>query len=385
MVNGYSARWLRQGFCWVYPKEVVSGRARPGQTVILEDERGEVLGTGIADDGFLAVRRFRDDEGPLTRDWLFERLDRALAHRDAIIDEATTGFRLVHGQNDGLPGIRVDAWDRWATIVLDSPTLDRFVDDIVQWLVEHRGTVGVVRCYRADPRDERALPAPSVVAGEVPDGDVLVTERGLQVRVRPLEGPDVGLYADMREVRTWLEAHWTGTRVLNLFAYTAAFSLSAAVFGAARTVSVDLSAPILDRAKDNFVINGLDPEDHEFLAEDAFRALDRLRRKGERFDRVIVDPPSFSRGKDGFSAKRDWPRLAAAAIRVTEDGGWLIAASNQGQTSPRAFETALAEGFKKARAHGQLIHVATQGPDFPAATWFPEGRYLKVRVYRVWR
>ncbi|MEM6925839.1 MAG: class I SAM-dependent rRNA methyltransferase [Myxococcota bacterium] len=385
VVNGYCARWLKQGFGWVYPKEVVSGRARPGQTVTLADEQGTPLGTGIADDGFVAVRRFRSDDGPLDRDYLFERLDRALQLRDDVVDEATTGFRMVHGQNDGLPGVRVDVWADWATLIFDSPSLDRLTGDLVAWLVERRGAVGVVRCYRSDPRDDRRLPEPTVVHGEVPESDVLVTERGLSFRVRPLEGPDVGLYADMREVRAWLEGHWTGTRVLNLFAYTSAFSVAAAVFGAARTVSVDLSKPILARARDNFTINGLDPDDHEFEAEDAFKALDRHRRKGERFDRVIADPPSFSRGREGFSAKRDWPRLAAAAIRVVEDGGWLIAASNQGQTSPRAFETALLEGFKKAKAHGQLVHVATQGPDFPAATWFPEGRYLKVRVYRVWR
>jgi len=385
VVNGYSARWLKQGFGWVYPKEIVSGSARPGQTVVIADEQGVVHGTGIADDGFVAVRRFRDDEGPLDRALVFDRLDRARELREQVVDDATTGFRMAHGDNDGLPGVRVDVWADWATLVLDSPSLDRLTDDLVAWLIERRGVAGVVRCYRADPRDERRLPEPVVVHGEVPDSDVLVTERGVAFRVRPTEGPDVGLYADMREVRGWLESHWSGSRVLNLFAYTAAFSVSAAVFGAARTVSVDLSRPVLARARDNFVINGLDPEDHAFEAEDAFKALDRHRRKGERFDRVIVDPPSFSRGRDGFSAKRDWPRLAAAAIRVTEQGGLLIAASNQGQTSPRAFETALHEGFKKAKARGQLVHVATQGPDFPAATWFPEGRYLKVRIYRVLR
>ena len=385
VVNSYSARWLRQGFGWVYPKEIVSGKARLGQTVVLADEQGALLGTGIADDGFIAVRRFREDDGPLDRGHLFDHLDRAAALREAVVDGATTGFRLVHADNDALPGIRIDAWAEWATIVLDSPSLDRLTDDLVAWLVERRGVVGVVRCYRADPRDERRLPDPSVVYGDVPHSDVLVTERGIAFRVRPTEGPDVGLYADMREVRGWLESHWAGTRVLNLFAYTSAFSVSAAVFGAAQTVSVDLSKPILARARDNFVINGLDPDDHLFEADDAFKALDRHRRKGSRFDRVIVDPPSFSRGREGFSAKRDWPRLVGSAVRVLEDGGWLIAASNQGQTSPRAFETALQEGFRKAKAHGQLIHVATQGPDFPAATWFPEGRYLKVRVYRVWR
>ncbi|MEO0602223.1 MAG: hypothetical protein AAF211_12350, partial [Myxococcota bacterium] len=173
VVNGYSARWLKQGFGWVYPKEVVSGRARPGQTVTLADEQGTELGTGIADDGFLAVRRFRSDEGPLDRAYLFDRLDRARQLREDVVDEATTGFRMVHGQNDGLPGVRIDLWADWATLIFDSPSLDRLTDDLVAWLVERRGVVGVVRCYRADPRDDRRLPEPSVVHGEVPESAVV--------------------------------------------------------------------------------------------------------------------------------------------------------------------------------------------------------------------
>ena len=187
----------------------------------------------------------------------------------------------------------------------------------------------------------------------------------------------------MREVRAWLEPHWGATRLLNTFAYTGAFSVAAARAGAIEVASVDLSRPALQRAEHNFAINGLADFPHEILCEDVFRALDRFRRTDRRFDRVVLDPPSFSRGEGTFSAKRDYPRLVAAAVRVLDEGGWLVAASNKGELSPKAFDGLIGEGLKRADRQGQILHVGTQAADFPAASWFPEGRYLKVRVIRI--
>jgi 23S rRNA (cytosine1962-C5)-methyltransferase len=214
--------------------------------------------------------------------------------------------------------------------------------------------------------------------------DVRVTERGVAFLVRPWDGPDVGLYADMREVRARLAPHWGGRAVLNTFAYTGAFSVAAALGGATEVVSVDLSTPALERAEANFVANDLDPDAVEFLAEDTFKALDRFRRTGRDFDLVILDPPSFSRSDAGtWSAKRDWPRLVASACRVLRPDGWLVAASNQGEISPKEFTGLQLAGIKKAGRRGQGIHRLGQAPDFPAASWFPEGRYLKVDVWRI--
>lgn len=383
VVNGYSSGWLGKGFPWVYPKEVVRGGGRPGEELELQDGRGMVLGRGLADQGFLAARVYRHDGGPLDEAWLHGTLDRAAELRGWLIDEGTTAFRLVNAENDGLPGLRVDRWGAWFTIVLDSEGVLPLVEGVGRWLTGRHAPEGVVLCYRPDHRDARSVPEAQVWSGAAPEGPVEVRERGIRYGVWPAEGPDVGLYADMREVRAWLEPRWAGTRVLNLFAFTAAFSVSAVVHGASEAVSVDLSGPYLERARHNFVLNGLDPEQHRFETEDVFKALDRFRRKGERFDRVVIDPPSFSRGKATFSAKKDWPRLVSAAARVLTPDGWLVVASNQGEMSPRAFDGAVADGLRKAGRVGQVLATMGQGPDFPASTVFPEGRYLKVRVVRV--
>lgn len=382
-VNGKAAQWVGQGFPWVYPAEVTKGGAAPGAVVELRDGKGRSLGTAIADTGFLAARVMRHDGGPLDAAWLAGVVSRARALRRLVVDGDTNGYRLVHAENDGLPGIRVDRWARWAVVTLDSASLVQLVDPLIAVLSDAEDLDGVVVCHRRDHRDRPSQPPPHLAWGAAPPEEVEVRERGLQFGVRPLTGPDVGLFADMRDVRRWLEPSWAGTRVLNLFAYTAAFSVSAGAHGAAETLSVDLSGPILERARDNLQRNGLDPRVHALVEGDVFRVLDRLRRKGERFDRVVVDPPSFSRGEAVFSARRDWPRLVGACARVLCDGGWLVAASNQGELSPKVFDGLLADGLRKAGRGGQLLLATSAGPDFPAHTTFPEGRYLKVRVMAV--
>ncbi|MFK7929198.1 MAG: class I SAM-dependent rRNA methyltransferase [Myxococcota bacterium] len=386
VVNGYSAEWLQKGFPWVYPKEVVS-RGAAADTIELRSADGRVLGRGLPDEGWISARVYRHDDGPLDTEWLRGRLERAAALREVVIDPNTTAYRLVHGENDGLPGLRIDVWGHVLTVVLDSPAVAPLLDGVVSWLNDRFTPRAIYLCYRPDPRDERDFstvePAPGLIAGTALSSEVRVTERDVAFRVRPWEGPDVGLYTDMRAVRAWLEPHWGGTRVLNTFAYTGAFSVAAAVGGASEIVTTDLSSAYLERAEANFVANELDPGLYDFIEDDTFKALDRLRRTGRRFDRIILDPPSFSHSREGlWSAKKDYPRLVAAALRVLEPGGWLIAASNHGQTSPRDFRGYITDGARKAGVLAQELTWLGQSADVPAATWFPEGRYLKVGVWR---
>jgi 23S rRNA (cytosine1962-C5)-methyltransferase len=314
-------------------------------------------------------------------------LDRASGLRDLVVDPGTSAYRIVHGENDGLPGVRLDWWDHFATLVLDTPAAMPLVPGILSWLADRRQARGVYMHWRLDPRDPRDeksfSPEPGLLAGHACAGDVRVTERGVAFRVKPQSGQDVGLYADMREVRAWLDPYWGGQRVLNTFAFTGAFSVVAARNGASEVVSVDLSAQSLDRIEENFAANEIDLGVHEAYAEDVFKSFDRFRRTGREFDRVILDPPAFSRGAGVWSAKKDYPRLVAAAARVTAADGWIIAASNQGEVAPREFRGLVAEGLKRAGREAQEIKWFTAAPDFPGLVTFPESQYLKVGVWRL--
>jgi len=381
-VNGHSTEWLQKGFPWVYPNEIAQtpkGLSR-GRAVRIRGAGGVSLGTGLWDDGWLSIRRMRLDDGPLDAAWCAARVDAALSRRQGHIPPATTAWRAIHAENDDLPGLRVDVWDTEVTVLLDSPALEGLLPLLVPVLVDRLRATAVHLDWRIDPRDTQ----PASVRRRVVQGTPAacrVQERGVVFEVEPSLGLDAGLFPDMRDNRAWLDPWWDGATVLNLFAYTAAFSVFAARGGARRVVTEDLARTALTRAEANFRANDLDPDRFEFWQEDAFKALDRVRRQGVVFDRVVADPPSFSRAGDGaFVGERDTARLVAACARVLAPGGLLILGNNQGSFSPHQFQEAARQGAWKARRDLRLVHTGTTPVDFPASLSFPEGRYLKFWV-----
>lgn len=381
VVNGYSERWLRQGFPWVYREEVVArtGSLEPGQVVKIRSRDGRTLGTGVWSSGKVEVRRFRDDDGPIDVALLQERVAMARARRPLPPDTDT--WRWVHGENDGLPGIRVDVYGASVSISLDSPSLARLVDPLLG-VLQQEAEVAAAWVHRRGGEDEDWSRVPlGQIAGRRPPGDVLVQERGVSVGVRPWDGSDAGVFSDMRDVRAWLEPHWRGRSVLNTFAYTGMFSVAAALGGATPVHTVDLSDHYLDRARDNFRLNGLDPSQYEFTANDTFKALDTLRRKGHQFDIVIADPPSHSHSEAGtWAVAKDLGRLVAACLRVLAPEGWLVIATNHGGMSPKEFRKLVLAGSHKVGRPLRLIHEGSPPVDYPAALDFPESRYLKCWV-----
>ena len=169
--------------------------------------------------------------------------------------------------------------------------------------------------------------------------------------------------------------------MLNTFAYTGAFSVEAAAHGAIRVDTVDLAATAIERCRRNFEINELSMEAHGFWTEDTFAALDRFRRGGERFDLIIVDPPSFAHGPSGvWSIESGLSRVVAGCLRVLEEGGWILVATNQGSLSPKEFQKLIKSAAQKVSRRLRIVHQGTTPHDIPAALDFPESRYLKAWV-----
>ncbi len=178
-------------------------------------------------------------------------------------------------------------------------------------------------------------------------------------------GYSAGLFIDQRGNRSFLR-HLEPQRLLNTFAYTCAFSVVAASMGA-ETLSIDLSKKSLDRGRDNFRLNDLDPDRHRFWSDDVLEVLPKLARRGERFDTIIVDPPTFSRGKSGqaFKVEDSLADLLASAIEVAAPKGRILLSTNCHRLDGRALENIAHHALKLTRRSADF-HRSADLTDFPA-------------------
>ena len=291
-----------------------------------------------------------------------------------------TTYRLFHGDAEGAPGLAIDRFGDVAVIHADSREL------LDSWRDELRSDLGDMGCAYAKLHPRPASRAPEALlhraAPEQPIwgpgiDTVEAVEYGARYIVRPVAGPSVGLFIDMREVRAWVRDNALGRSVLNLFAYTCAFGLSATLGKAARVVNVDVSRPYLEWGQANYRLNALTCDPRDFIYGDAFDWLGRFSRRDTRFDLVIVDPPTFS--STPFAVTRDYPRLVAAAARVVAPDGILVAATNHAGTSATRFEGWLAAGLESAGRQGKMVQRWHEPEtDFPVAAG--QRPYLKVRA-----
>jgi 23S rRNA (cytosine1962-C5)-methyltransferase len=237
---------------------------------------------------------------------------------------------------------------------------------LTQWGAEH-GFVPARVWGRLRPRqnDERA--APVLLAGDAAlPATTIVTEEGVRYGLDFTAGYAAGLFLDQRANRRRLRA-LAPRRVLNTFAYTCSFSVVAALAGA-ETVSIDLSKKSLDRGRANFRLNGLDPAAHRFQAEDVLGALPRLAARGERFDAIILDPPTFSRGESGrkWQVERGLESLVSAALELAAPGAHLLVSTNCTRLTARDLEQTVRYALKLARRTATL-DAESPLPDIPAA------------------
>jgi 23S rRNA (cytosine1962-C5)-methyltransferase len=288
---------------------------------------------------------------------------------------ATTAFRLVHEDGDALPRLAVDAYGGWLVAQLygeDGPWQDAARRERV---LDALGALGFDGVYlKVRPKQANTLVdtrredlAPRLPVRGVPAPDPLeVLEEGAPLLVRLGDGLSTGVFLDQRSNRARVREMAAGASVANLFAYTCGFTVAAALGGAARTVSVDVSAAALERGRANLERASILGDQHAFVAADVFSWLARAERRGERFDLVVLDPPSYSTTRRGrFAASSDYVDLAAAAVRVLSDGGRLLACTNHRGIPAARFRRIL---FDACRSAGR---EPLQVKDLPAQADFP--------------
>jgi 23S rRNA (cytosine1962-C5)-methyltransferase len=215
------------------------------------------------------------------------------------------------------------------------------------------------------PRKNAEREAPKLVQGDAETRlPAVVNERSLRYGLDFESGYSNGLFIDQRENRSYVR-QVRPKKLLNCFAYTCSFSVAGASVGAT-TISVDLSKKSLARGRENFALNELPDSGHRFIAEDVMEFLPRLGRKGEKFDVIILDPPTFSRSHRGkaFQVEQDFEKLLATALELVERDGHILLSTNCTTLNERALEV-MARFCLKATRRAGTLHRQPRLPDFP--------------------
>jgi 23S rRNA (cytosine1962-C5)-methyltransferase len=344
---------------------------------------GRVLAHGAYSPHSQILARLWTFDGRIPDADLFrERFAAARRLREETIDESTTGFRAVHSEGDGCPGVVLDVYG-------DTAVLELLTAGTEAWAAELEKTVREVfapgdllvkksGASRDGARDPSPQPSPAGRAGLSETRRVPFTENGLHFLADVGAGQKTGFFLDQRENRSRLRGLAHGKSVLNLFSYSGAFSVAALAGGASRAVDVDTSAAALELAREHRRANGFSADERDFLEADVFDDLRRLAAAGERWDVVVCDPPAFAKKRaDVDRAARGYKDVNRVAMALVAPGGWLLTCSCSGLVDADLFQKIVFSASLDARVSFSILARQGAGADHPVSLDCPEGEYLK--------
>ncbi len=375
------ARSIRQGHPWIY-RDALDARGNPdnGALVEIHARDGRPIARGFWDERSPIAARVLESGGPGYRfadvDLLVaERLQAALDRRLERLDlSKTNAFRWLHGEGDLLPGVHVDLYADSAVVRFDGDGARAFYEPFEPRL----------RLAAKSRLPIRAVIDRSSRKSSAEKDERKILENGVRFVVDLAHGQKGGLFLDQRENRMRVAEHAHGKTVLNLFGYTGGFAVHAAVAGASRTDTVDVAKPAIEAAWRNFQLNDLPMDRAKFHALDVFAFLTAAIERGDRWDIVISDPPSFAPKKAAVpKARRAYERLHELASAVTAPGGLLCASSCSGHFGKDDFLASIEAGVRQAGRHWALESLQGAAFDHPVLAAFPEGDYLKFAMGRV--
>ena len=373
---------FKETLMWNY----IQDHAEEGTLIKLTDEGGRYIATGYyglqnKGIGWVLTQNQKEDIGFA----FFQRkIYMAVEKRLGLYNNPkTSAFRVFNGEGDGIGGLTIDFFDGYYLISWYSKGIYAFRDLILKALSASVQADGIYEKMRFET--DITLPDDGFVEGSKATFPIIVKENGAKLAVYFNDGAMVGFFMDQREVRKALrDSYSKGKNVLNTFSYTGAFSIFAALGGAKKTVSVDLSGRSLERTQEHFRLNHIDDATHDILVEDVFHYFKWAEKKHLTFDTVILDPPSFAKSKDfTFSSEKDYPDLLAKAIKLTVNHGTLIASTNTSTFDMDKFKQMIGKGFQIANARFEILETFQLPKDYRTNRFYPASDYLKVIIVKV--
>ena len=354
------------------------------QEVEVHSQDGNFLGTAYLSQQNKGLGWFISKEKVTFNQTFFETLFRqAKEKRKAYFqDDLTTAFRLFNQEGDGFGGLTVDLYGDYAVF----SWYNSYVYQIRKVISEAFRQVfpEVLGTYEKIRFKGLNYESAHVYGQEAPDF-FTVLENGVLYQVFMNDGLMTGIFLDQHEVRgSLVDGLAMGKSVLNMFSYTAAFSVAAAIGGASQTTSVDLAKRSRELSKAHFQANGISTDDHRFIVMDVFEYFKYAKRKGLTYDVIVLDPPSFARNKkQTFSVAKDYHKLISQSLEILNPGGIIIASTNAANVSRQKFTEQIDKGF--AGRSYQILNKYGLPVDFAYNKKDESSNYLKVISMKVSR
>ena len=352
------------------------------QEVEVQSQEGTFLGTAYLSQQNKGLGWFISKDKVTFNQAFFETLFRqAKEKRSAYYqDDLTTAFRLFNQEGDGFGGLTVDLYGDYAVF----SWYNSYVYQIRQTISEAFRQVfpEVLGAYEKIRFKGLDYESAHVYGQEAPDF-FTVLENGVLYQVFMNDGLMTGIFLDQHEVRgSLVDGLATGKSLLNMFSYTAAFSVAAAMGGASQTTSVDLAKRSRELSQAHFQANGISTDDHRFIVMDVFEYFKYAKRKGLTYDVIVLDPPSFARNKkQTFSVAKDYHKLISQSLEILNPGGIIIASTNAANVSRQKFIEQIDKGF--AGRSYQILNKYGLPADFAYNKKDESSNYLKVISMKV--
>ncbi|MCX5680475.1 MAG: NAD(P)H-hydrate epimerase [Candidatus Omnitrophica bacterium] len=385
--KGYKTVKLRSGKSgrhdprhpWIYKGRLLDTdpKIKPGDIVKVVDPNNVLLGVGYYNyKSDIAVRILSFKDRIINKAFFLEKIGDAFARRKDIL-ETTNAVRTVFSEADSLPGLIVDLYGETAVFQALTLGMDKLKSIAVEAI---REVIKPKYIYEKSISPFRAIEDLKEVSrwwGDAGESLVEIYEGNAKFLVDIVKGHKTGFYLDQRKARSGLENISKGKRVLDLFCYTGAFSVFSALYGAEHIRGVDIKDQWLSLARKNAELNGVSGKT-EFVKGDGFKTLEKIASSGEKFDVIILDPPSFLRSRASLeSASRGYKELNFKAMKVLTDGGVLATFSCSHNMPNALFAELIKKAATEAKKKYTILKRCHQSEDHPIVREIPETEYLK--------
>ena len=381
---------VRKQHPWVFDASITkqNKEGKAGDLAIVFDQKkNKFLALGLYDPHSpIRIKLLQFNQGAnIDTDWFEQKIRQAYDKRLPLLATATNSYRLLYGENDGLPGFIADVYAQVVVVKLYSliwlPYLSMVLPIILQVTQSETLVLRLSRNVQKEKKLLQGLEDGQVLFGELSDPVVVFEEHGVRFSANVIAGHKTGYFLDHRHNRKRVGELAKGKIVLDVFSYAGGFSIHALAGGAKEVYSLDISAQALEIARHNALLNLPEPKLYT-IAKDAFVAMEELQQKRKQFDIVVVDPPSFAKkASEVPGAIRSYERLARLAIPLVSKGGTLVLASCSSRVTADAFFAVAEQALQQSGRRSQELDRTFHDIDHPIS--IPEGAYLKCIYFQL--